>query len=555
MDRIARQVRDLVTDPVTGRVYDADEVDPAVSQAVEDLTSLLSVCSTKDIPNLAGWAKYIGDPAFAREFIRDDTQVLMNPEDVEGETPLPVSVRPAFNSPLPNDLLSAVDTIADPAQRALVLAHVRKTTPWSRLLGEGIMRQQLGPAGLEKSPVDLIEAFFDVPLEQQELLFAPYILAITDHLDVMKTDLSVSFGFGYQPRVGGSSTPGQASRAPRFKASLPDLSQYSGEASSQVKVLHAMAAWVSTARDSASLAELSGSDAVQWAASKFTGKAKDWWLGYQHRSSLTSFDELLRTMASALVGPDAFDILVADLQRGSLRHHHTYDEYKAWLTRTVNAMRVFGGVRMWPERQLAGQVVQHLRGSLYREGVVEDPDTHDRPATYARAVDLMDARHRTLTNRMQAHGMLPLGAEPAVGGKRQRVTGSSGSGSGSGRGGGGHGGGGHGGGGHGGSGRSGSGRSGGGRGGGGRGGRDGSGGRNGGRGGANAGGARPSHTPEVRRMIANWAGKYGCSIADMARRFELNSPVGSHCVKCDRAGHDHRTCQNPPAGAESSRGG
>jgi hypothetical protein len=320
---------------------------------------------------------------------QDGTNAGQDDGDSGEALPLPEAVRTAQMSPE-------------------VLAFIKMIWPWAALIIEIAMRQSSGERGLGMTASQLVSTFMLMAPGVSELLVGSVLDVLRRHVALMATDLSVGF------RIAGRRSPdpshGTAGEGSRFKASLPPLEKFSGGGKDSLSKLHKLASWIASARSTSLLAGLAEAQAVQWALQYLSGVALQWFLGYQNVHELVTFDILLHVMAADLVGPNAFDLLVADLQDKTLHKQHfaTFEQFKAWLLRTVNTMRVFADGRMWPDYVLVDRLIVMLVHTKYHEGVSKDPETGRRPSTWSRALTLLDMRHNVLLNLGQAHGQVPL---------------------------------------------------------------------------------------------------------------------------------------------------
>jgi hypothetical protein len=192
----------------------------------------------------------------------------------------------------------------------------------------------------------------------------------------------------------------------QFKPSVPQPETFKGtKPGDDTKAVCDITAWISAVQSICSLLNLTQARGVEYAVRFLRGDAQNWWLGWNARLSCVTFSQLRAGLTDRFVSTNPFEILCAELKRKNLEHFTTYDAFKAWLVQTVTAMKSYAEPgRMWPDTVLIDQLLLALRGTLYHETVVLDPETRTRPTTFEHALKLMDDRHRVLQARQQAHG-------------------------------------------------------------------------------------------------------------------------------------------------------
>jgi len=203
-------------------------------------------------------------------------------------------------------------------------------------------------------------------------VYGPQLDAMRHWVARMRQDTEVGIRLHTTREVSGHASP-KGGNHTGLKAQAPDLPTFSGNEHDRLQRVHALAVWIALARSAAELVGLTGALAIKWAASKFRGAAADWWNGYAQQASIETFDQLLQAAALGMVGPDSFDVLVKDWTTRVMSSFKSYEQYRAWVVRTVSAMRTFGDGRMWGEVQLVDRLITQVAGTLYHEGVVVDP--------------------------------------------------------------------------------------------------------------------------------------------------------------------------------------
>jgi len=144
---------------------------------------------------------------------------------------------------------------------------------------------------------------------------------------------------------------------------------------------------------------------VAWVITFLRGDAAVWWAGIRTNRTIDTFEKLKTELTTRFVGPNAFELLCADLEGRTLVSFTKFEAFRAWFVEVVSAMRSFAPAgRMWGENVLIDRLTLCLRGTLYHEGVVLDPVARERPTTLEHALRLLDERHRVLLMRGQAYG-------------------------------------------------------------------------------------------------------------------------------------------------------
>jgi uncharacterized membrane protein YgcG len=286
------------------------------------------------------------------------------------------------------------------------------------------------PAGVPVEARDSLEhrmlvTFESLTPEARAMVFGRHLDALQERTDELwlgyaagrpTADEQVSGGSAAQgnpeggdPGAGTAAVAAAAastSAAAPFKPRMPNLSTLAGVGKDRLVGLRTLVAWVQAAREAASLTGMAPALQVRWAAQHLAGDPQAWW--HANGSNISTFDELLMGLTVELVGPNPFDLLVGDLRARGLTKFASFTSFRSWFVQTVSAMRVFGAAeqRMWGDNVLVDTLVDSLMGTQYHEGVVIDPVTTARPTTLARALVLLDDRHRNLLGKMCAWGQV-----------------------------------------------------------------------------------------------------------------------------------------------------
>jgi hypothetical protein len=380
-----------------------DNPGPALDSQDEDMREApaMGVLATDALPDVlrrqvAGIRRHSG------------VEALVEPTPEELETMTPEALREFYQRSL-----AAIDGLQTEIQALRYDVHSlgREAEP-VRLQ---IMYKMMGPTATPKSEAELLMDYEKVPMEQREVFFGRYLGQLDSHKarlrEVVSTgdrsELEQVSTFPPEPGVqAGGATAGAGPGNSVLRPRMPNLPSFTGVGKDRLAGLRTLVTWVGSAEEAASLTGMEPALQVRWAAQHFEGSARSWW--QSNGDAIKTFPQLLMGLSVEFVGPNPFDLLVGDLRLRGLRSFGSFATFRSWFVQTVAAMRVFGAEndRMWGDNVLVDTLVDAVLGTHYHEGVVVDAQTKKRPTTLARALEVLDERHRDLLGKLLAWGQV-----------------------------------------------------------------------------------------------------------------------------------------------------
>ena len=317
---------------------------------------------------------------------------------------------------LPSALLRAVrETLGGSDSRADWLPTIWK---YGSATVEMLLRAHNGAALQGYTQERLLKEYFraaSVSDMAKASLLGPTERMFREHLAKMRADPEVGVAFTTAtvavPVLQTPRTPVSEATRGYFRASMPSLKSFAGDAASVVTNLHALTEWVSSVKTVGSLAGLSGADLCQWAGAHLIGSAQRWWLSLStEQHSAFNVDQLQRALAYNVVTSGPFDVLEEHLQQGSLMAHASFEEYRTWVSHVRASLILYQSTpeEAITERQWVRIVIRHVRGTQYSEDVALDPVTKEKPASWSRILQLLDERHLVLRQLKQEWSRRPL---------------------------------------------------------------------------------------------------------------------------------------------------
>lgn len=186
-----------------------------------------------------------------------------------------------------------------------------------------------------------------------------------------------------------------------FQRKLPSLEKFSVPSGDKMQKLLKIVGWVQSVKDDMTLQQLSDPQMqVLYASQHFDSGVAVWWGDHLRSATVQSLDQLREALIARYVREDPY--VMAFKLFGSLRlvDQPSFEVYDRQLRQLYNTMASVAK----PGRMLcdAGCIDMMLSGLLqtkYHEGVVVDPATGLFPASFTRALQLLDATHAKLTVR------------------------------------------------------------------------------------------------------------------------------------------------------------
>lgn len=357
-----------------------------------------------------------------------------------GQTPTPASA-PALASveagdpvPMPAALGMLTAPAAGGSQMAQEQVAAQQYVTWlpiiwhyAALMLELLLRAGGGAAVSAASGWELIHGFLTSSETVRLALVGNGESAVRTHLGRVRTDPEVGFKPAPAREQQPPAQPAAVARGSgHFKAPLKPPQPFAGEGAGRVQLLHSLSEWMARVRTGAALAGMSAAEATKWATAHLAGAAQRWWTGLSEpeQDTVSDLGKLQRWLALQIT-KEPFEALEEDLTNGSLRKHKSYEEYRAWLTRTHSSLSVYGDTdkqEVMTDRELISCVLRHVKGTRYAEDVAQDPSTKLRPTSWVQVLQLLDNRHaalRALDQEWSSRSVPVSGSEP----EKRRKTG------------------------------------------------------------------------------------------------------------------------------------
>lgn len=201
---------------------------------------------------------------------------------------------------------------------------------------------------------------------------------------------------------------GNPSKQSQFRLSLPVLPDFTGVSGPTAASLRKIISWLERAHNTVQLANLPDEVAqCRWIVSHLKGKAQEKYMAALQTDPdvCSSFTKLRSMLIEQWIGSDPVDVVRSDMRSVvSLQdtRFKSFQDVLSFFTSSVSTLQqVASPERMPNDAQLVDEFLLILKGSLYHEGVVRDPDTKQRPVTLKRALQLAEMHHKTLCNKNQ----------------------------------------------------------------------------------------------------------------------------------------------------------